>query len=142
MVIQHNIRFLVVLGTLVVAYWLIFPFPSYIVVRMHILIDRRVLLEYPPISIVTFLLISLALYLPLTHIVDTSHITYTLVLPSIIRVLFTVLAHARYLPRFYTGLYCADVPRNLFFTKKIQSKDHKVLIERLMLETASLVGSN
>ena len=39
MVTQHDIRFLVALGTLVVAYWLIFLFPSYIVARMHVLID-------------------------------------------------------------------------------------------------------
>jgi hypothetical protein len=59
------------------------------------------------------------------------------VLPSIIRVSFTVLLALAWYPRFYTGLYCVDVPRNLFFTKKKILK----IKERLMLETASLLGS-
>ena len=77
MATQHNTtRFRVAFGTLVVAHWFNFSFPSYIVVRMHVLIDGC-FWNTPPIPTVAFLPIFLALYLPPTHIVDTNHITYS-----------------------------------------------------------------
>jgi len=75
MVTQHDIRFLVALGTLVVAYWLIFSF-SLVYRCSHACPHRRVFLEYPPIPTVAFLPIFLALYLPrrTLSIPTTSHI--------------------------------------------------------------------
>jgi hypothetical protein len=87
-----------------------------------------VFLEYPPIPTVAFLPIFLALYLPPTHIVDTNHITYTLVLPSIIRV--SLQCHSPLLGirgsiQVYTALMCHAI----YFLKK-KFKRSSVLIEK------------
>jgi hypothetical protein len=51
-----------------------------------------------------------------------------------------VLLASAWYPRFYTGLYCVDVPRNLFGKKKLK-KSSFLILKGLVLETASLLGS-
>ena len=117
----HHIRFLVASGTLVVVLVNVFFLLPRISFCMHILIDGCYW-KYPPPHY------RIPSHLPRISIPPDAHCQYqphhifSLVLPTYNHPgsFYNATCPIAWYPRSYAGLYCVDVPRNLFFKKSIK----------------------